>query len=139
VSATIGRFSQPFEKIPVGLLDGGKRYTPPKGFSDIVHRPFHLAFHPRAVGWTGHGLECVMIGKVGELHIEHRLAAFPADDHMLHVVIEHLHGNAAQIVKRMDVGVHEGLQGAAVDEHGKHGPGKSQDQDEQVNRKAAAM
>ncbi len=37
----------------------------------------------------------------------------------------------------MDVGVHEGLQSTAVNEHGEHCPGESQDQDEQINRKTA--
>lgn len=122
------------ERFPDLNVSGGVPAPKP----DIVHRPFHLALYPGIVRWTGHRLETVMLGKMGKLDIKGRMPAFPVDHHMLHVVIEHIHGNLAQVVKSVDMDVHEGLQVAAVDEHGKHGPGESQDQDEQINRETAA-
>ena len=68
-----------------------------------------------------------------KFHVKGGLAGLPPDNHMLHIVVEHFLGAAAQVVKGVDVAVHKGLERALFHELHIEGPGEPEDHDEGID------
>ena len=136
--AGVGHRVEPGKQIPVRLIDRAEPVATPEALADVVHGTFHLALHPGAVRRAGLGRKAAVVGEVQQLDIEVHLAAVAPDHHMLHVVVEHLGGHAAQVMKRTFVAIQKALQGAALDELDIHRPAVAQQHQEEVDGAGAA-
>jgi len=130
VDPAVGRLVQPDEDVLVGLPDGTILIAPPEPLPQVIDGPFHLALHPGAVGSAQKRLEAVMMREGEHLGVEDGLPLrVPPDHDVLHVDVEDLGRNAAQIPEAPDVAVQEGLQRAVFDELDVIGPAEAQNQD----------
>jgi hypothetical protein len=134
MDSAIGGLAEPFQKIPVCLLNAGKTVTAPEAYADKVNLwRSTLPLTEGTVRGTWHRLEPVMADKMRKLDIKFGFAVMSADNHMLHVIVQNFKRSSAQVMKGSDMGIHECLQRTAFYQFGIHGPGISPHQKEQVH------
>ena len=128
MDAGVGHLVEPGKQIPVRLLDRVEPVAAPEALVNVNDGTFHLGLHPGAVGRADLGRKAEVVGEVLQVDVEFHL----------HVVIEHLVGHAAQVMKRTFVAIQKALQGAALDELAIHRPAVAQQHQEEVDGTGAA-
>jgi hypothetical protein len=108
MAATIGCVVQPGHGLAVQVCQVDEVQAQPEVTAHVTDPALHLAFSLRAVGAAGAWREAVVVGKVQVARVPvHRPVHLATHHRGLEVVVQHLAGYAAEIVKGMKMATQE--------------------------------